>query len=272
MNLEAKSMILPGRQLRERKFTDVEIPVVIERELRIIFNGKHLVTASLMPGMEQEFVTGYLFSQGFIKTTKDISSLVVEGASASVTLSETAVPALTETSYRIVSGGGRTAYTDGSLPEIRSDLTVQKDAVFRAMNHLFDIATVYKETKGVHSAGIFTPTAEPVCIVEEIGRHNCLDKAIGYALLRNIDCSRHFIASTGRMASEMVAKLCRAGFPVVATKTAVTDKGLETAQASGMTLIGFVRDRGTRINTDMEVRVIEEPVMKIYTGGERITC
>ena len=157
------------------------------------------------------------------------------------------------------------------FPQIESDLTLQKDVVFQAMNRLFDMGALYKETEGAHAAGIFTPAAEPVCMVEDIGRHNCLDKAIGTALLQNIRCSRHFLVSTGRMASEMVAKLCRAGFPVVATKTAVTDRGRETALACGMTLIGFVHDTGMKLHTDMAVRIIEEPVMKIYTGAERIS-
>ena len=133
------------------------------------------------------------------------------------------------------------------------------------------MGTLYKETEGAHAAGIFTTAAEPVCIIEDIGRHNCLDKAIGYALLHTVSLNDHFLVSTGRMASEMVAKLCRAGFPVAATKTAVTDRGRETALACGMTLIGFVRDTGMKIHTDMSVRIIQEPVMKIYTGDERIT-
>ena len=74
------------------------------------------------------------------------------------------------------------------------------------------------------------------------------------------------------MASEMVAKICRAGIPLAATKTAVTDKGLEIGQKHGLTLIGFVRDAGTRIHTDMAVRVINRAGMKIYSGAERVPC
>jgi len=270
MSFLPTSMTLPSRQLRDGRFRDAEPSVVAECELRIHLNSRHLATASLMPGMEREFVTGYLFGQGFIKAPQDMLSLVIEGTSAHVMLPAAAVPSASATSYRIVSGGGRTAFTDDALPEVRSDLTLKRDAVFQAMNRLFEIATVYKETEGAHAAGIFNGAAEPLCIVEDIGRHNCLDKAIGRALLRRIDCSRHFLVSTGRMTSEMVAKLCRAGFPVAATKTAVTDRGRETALACGMTLIGFVRDAGTRIHTDMDVRIIETPVMKIYTFAERI--
>jgi len=73
------------------------------------------------------------------------------------------------------------------------------------------------------------------------------------------------------MASEMVAKICRAQIPVVATKTAVTRSGLEIGKRCGLTIIGFVRDTGTRIHTNMEVRTIIEPGMKIYTNPERIS-
>ncbi len=270
MSIQPTSIKIPSRQLREGRFDNAAPSVVIERELQIILNGTPLATASLMPGMEKEFVTGYLFGQGFITTPQDISFLIINETSAVVTLRNTAAPAPAVTAYRIVSGGGITAFANDILPEIRSEIILQKDAVFQAMNRLFQIATVYKETEGAHAAGIFTPEAEPVCIVEDIGRHNCLDKAIGYALLHNIDCGCHFIVSTGRMTSEMVTKLCRAGFPVVATKTAVTDKGRETALACGITLIGFVRDTGTRIHTDMDVRVVKDRGMKIYTGPKRI--
>jgi FdhD protein len=74
------------------------------------------------------------------------------------------------------------------------------------------------------------------------------------------------------MASEMVNKISRAGIPVVATKTAVTDKGLDIGKKRGLTVIGFLRDAGTRINTDMEVRVIDEAGMKIYTEAGRVPC
>ena len=138
------------------------------------------------------------------------------------------------------------------------------------MNTVLGKAGIYRETEGVHATGLFTSEATPICLAEDIGRHNTLDKAIGYALLQGIDCGKIFTVSTGRMASEMVTKICRAGIPLVATKTAVTDKGLEIGQQCGLTIIGFVRDVGTRIHTDMEIRVFDKSEMKIYCGTKRV--
>ena len=263
------------RKLTGGKFSDSHVSVIVEKELAMFINGAHLATASIMPGMEKEFVTGYLFGQGFIKSMKEITSIEVEGNTAKVTsgnmldLSKRSG----KTTYRIVSGGGRTAYSEETeLPEIESRMKVAREAVFRSMNALFETATMYRETEGVHAAGLFNVGGDPLYVVEDIGRHNTLDKTIGYGLMNNIDFSNVLLVSTGRMASEMVLKICRAGIPLVATKTAVTDKGLEIGRKSGLTIIGFVRDVGTEINTDMEVRVIQEAGMKVYSGVERVLC
>jgi FdhD protein len=261
-------------QLSDGQLSPIETGVVIEKEFSIFLNGERLATAAIAPTFEKEFVVGYLFGQGFINGIEELASLEIENNIAKVTLKniKKALPGTTA-SYRIVSGGGRSAYSDKTrFNKIKTDVKIGKKEIFGAMNALFENAGLYGETEGVHAAGLFTAAATPVCIVEDIGRHNTLDKITGYALLNKVDCSHTFLVSTGRMASEMVAKICRIGIPVVATKTAVTDKGLEIGKKYGLTIIGFVRDTGTKIHTDMEVRVIKKAGMKIYSGAKRIIC
>jgi len=262
-------------RLADGRFTRSKTSVIIEKELPVYVNGKHLVTASITPAMEKEFVIGYLLGQGFIDRLEEIISVEIDDAGAQVRLkNDRKTNARTGgTSYRIVSGGGRTAYAvEANLPNIKSQHEISPKLLFKAMNTLFEIARMYRETEGAHAAGLFTADGSPVCIAEDIGRHNTIDKVIGHALLNRVDFDSMFLVSTGRMASEMVAKICRAGIPLAATKTAVTDKGRELGEKHGMTIIGFVRDTGTRINTDMEVRVIGEAGMKIYTGAGRVPC
>jgi FdhD protein len=271
----ATSKSVKCRQLADGKFTRSKTSVIIEKELPIYINGKHLVTASITPAMEREFVIGYLFGQGFIDSLDEVTALEIEDNGAQVRLKNgRKLPAKSGgTSYRIVSGGGRLAYAgETDLPKITGRQKISQQLLFKAMNILYETARMYRETEGAHAAGLFNADGSLVCIVEDIGRHNTIDKSIGYAILNKVDCDNTFLVSTGRMASEMVAKICRAGIPIAATKTAVTDKGRETGRGHGMTLIGFVRDTGTRINTDMEVRVIDEAGMKIYTGARRVRC
>ena len=91
MSIQPTSIKIPSRRLREGRFENAEPSVVIERELHIILNGTPLATASLMPGMEKEFVTGYLFGQGFITATQHLS-LILNETSAAVTLQDIPPP------------------------------------------------------------------------------------------------------------------------------------------------------------------------------------
>ena len=279
MNTERKkeetAEILEVRKLTGGRFVQGRTSVVIERELPISVNGQHLVTASLSPVMVKEFVTGYLFSQGFIDGYNEIESIKLENDSANVSLGggKKLASRANNASLRIVSGGGKAVYFEKAvLPEIKSGVTIEKEVIYRVMNILFERAEIYRNTEGGHAAGLFKADGMPVIIAEDIGRHNTLDKVIGYALMNRIDVSKAFLAATGRMTSEMVTKICRARIPVAATKTAVTSAAIKMAGRSGLTLVGFVRDTGNRINTDMEVRIIEKAGMKIYTHPGRITA
>ena len=271
-----------GKSSPHRKITAVRISdglrvnaetlVITEKELPVYLNGARLATASLAPGMEKEFAAGYLFGQGFIEGFDDITSLEIEDNTAQIILKNKDLT-VKGADYRIVTGGGRTAYFKESfIRKIDSDMIMEKDIIFQAMETLFQQASIYKETEGAHAAGLFNKDGKAIIIVEDIGRHNTLDKVTGYILLNKIATADTFLVSTGRMASEMVTKICRCGIPIAATKTAVTDKGMQIAEQHGLTLIGFVRGAGTKINTDMDVRVVKETGMKIYTGAARIRC
>jgi FdhD protein len=203
--------------------------VVTEFGLSLIVDGQPLTTAMITPLMKREFVVGHLFSRGIIAGVADIKSLTIKGDRADVAL---------------VGKGGRV----GSPPKIDTDFRASRQDIFEGVSAILK-SELYAETAAIHSAGLFGWGAKTLCLAEDIGRHNALDKVIGYTLINKIDLSHSFAASTGRMASDMVAKICRAGIPIVATKTAVTKAGVEIGQKCGLTVIGFVRDGAMKIYT-----------------------
>jgi FdhD protein len=227
--------------------------VVTEIGLSIIINGEHFATAMITPMMEKEFVIGHLFGQGIIDNIADIESITVKENIAEVTL-------LKEEKEEDKAKG---------LAEIHSDFKVGREDIFDGVNAILK-SKIYAETEAIHSAGLFKRGAEPICIAEDVGRHNALDKVIGYALINKVDFRNTFATSTGRMVSDMVSKICRANIPVVATKTAVTKLGVEIGQRYGLTIIGFVRDVGMKIAKDTDVRIATNRGMKIYTNPQRI--
>jgi FdhD protein len=100
---------------------------------------------------------------------------------------------------------------------------------------------IFTETEAVHSAGLFLDGKKTICIAEDLGRHNALDKVIGYALLQNIDLGRTMAASTGRQPSEMILKCRNASIPIIATKGVPTTLAIEIAKDAGITIAGLVR-------------------------------
>ena len=223
--------------------------IVTELGLSVYVNGEHITTSMITPMLEKEFVVGNLFARGMIGSADDIKSLKIKDDTAEVVLPER-------------------KSVERSL-EIHSDFKVSRDDVFKGMNVILS-SEIYAETGGIHSAGLFKRKAEPVCVTEDIGRHNALDKVIGYALINGIDLQNTFATSTGRMVSEMVFKVCRANIPVVVTKAAVSKLGIEIGEKYGLTIVGYVRDKGMKISSDTGERIATERLMKIYTYPERI--
>ena len=226
--------------------------VAEEVPLSIFINGRHFATAMTSPAMAEEFVAGHLFSEGIVKGLEEIESLEVEGNAAKVVLTD---PIRAIRSKRpILSGcGGTDSFLDISrLPKVGSDLKVGEGEIHAAMREISRSA-LHEATGGVHSVGIFDRRGI-VCRVEDIGRHSALDKAIGRCLLEGADLAEAFVASTGRVSSDMALKCSFSGIPMIASRGATTSLAIEIAERTGLSIVGFVR--GGKMN--------------VYTGKERV--
>ncbi len=201
--------------------------VVREIGLAIFVNNRHFTTVMMTPLMEEEFVVGHLFGQGIIEGASEIESITIEDNAAEVTLRQMTAR--------------RKNYS-----RIHSDLNIHMKNVIDGVNAILK-SKIFAETEAVHSAGLFKSGIESICIAEDIGRHNALDKVIGYGLLNEIDFSNTFAASTGRQPSEMILRCCRANIPIIATKGVPTSLGIDIAKEAGLTIIGLVRENGITI-------------------------
>jgi len=226
--------------------------VVEELPLSIFINGRHFVTAMISPQMVREFIIGYLFSEKVIKNIEEIESLQIEKNIAKVIIS-VPLKVLSEKKL-IVSGcsGGSSFLDELKLPKISSNLKIDISNIFGGLKSLLN-SDLHKMTGGVHIVGLFHKKAL-ICISEDIGRHNALDKVIGCGLIKNIDFEETFVACTGRISSDMALKCSVASIPIIASRGAVTSLAIDIAEKTGLTAIGFVRGRR----------------MNIYSNGERI--
>jgi FdhD protein len=195
--------------------------IIRETALTISVDRQPLATAMILASLEKEFVIGHLCGQGIISNIADITSLTIKNNHAEVVLS-----------------GKKNGHKDKT--QIHSDLSVSREDVFSCVRAILK-SDIFDETEAVHSAGLFARGRETICIAEDLGRHNALDKVIGYGLLNNIDFGTTLAASTGRQPLEMILRCRHANIPIIATKGVPTTLAVETAAKAGITIAGLVR-------------------------------
>ncbi len=227
--------------------------VIVEKPLSLFVNGRAVLTAVTSPSMIEEFVTGYLYTERIIRSPDDIESLQVRDADVRV-ITKDLVSTLGPKKTVLSGCGGSGSFLDFSaLPEIQSDLSIPRDEI-PAMVRVALESELHVKTGGIHVVGLIID-GKLAAVVEDIGRHNALDKVVGSALLKKMDLSRSYIIISGRISSEMVRKCLVANIPVIVSRGATTTFALEIAEKKGLTVIGFVRSTK----------------MVIYTHPKRIT-
>ena len=238
------------RKLDGDEVEEATCQVVEEVPLSIFINGRHFVTAMISPEMKSEFVTGHLFAERIVSGREEIESLEIEGNIARAIVSN---PMRAIVPRRpIVSGcGGIASFLDESkLPEIKSDLKIGKEQAQEAMKAI-SLSEIHMATGGVHSVGLFNET-EAVSIIEDIGRHNALDKAIGHALAEDVDLGRTFVACTGRISSDMALKCSVAGIPIIVSRGATTSLAISIAERTKLCIVAFLRGKRLSVYTNRE--------------------
>jgi len=218
--------------------------VVIEVPLSVYVNGRHALTAMISPEMLEEFVTGFLYTERIIRKPEDIDSLRIEDKNAGTPSASVLTKnrfSIMFSSKTVLSGcGGDTSYIDPDrLPKVQSDMTAELSTITKIMKETL-ISDLHTRTGGIHIVGLFGPDGK-ICIVEDIGRHNALDKVIGYGLKHNMDFSKTIVTCSGRLSSEMIREFLIANIPIIASRGATTALAISMGEQAGLTIIGFVR-------------------------------
>jgi len=258
---------VPGKMSRTMPCLKVEgdscekIPheVVEELPIAVFVNGRHAMTAMMSPVDLEDFVTGYLFTEQIVKGVDDIESIKIEQNRISVitkNLFKVLGPKKT-----ILSGcGGSTSFIDpGKLPKIQSTFTISTDAIRTAQRSLPD-SDLHKATGGIHMVALLDQE-KVLKVAEDIGRHNAVDRVIGFGLRHHLDFSQTYMISSGRISSEMVRKCLMANIPVIVSRSATTTLAVQIAGETGLTVIAFARGGKMNIYTHPE-RIVENPAAR----------
>ncbi len=224
----------------------VKDSVVKEFPLKIFINGIEFSTLLCSPDQLKYLVIGHLYSEGVIKDSREIKNFKLNEFDGVVNVGLKHVDFNKRIKNRVIYSGCAYFYDYKNLKikRIKNDLKVKKKYVLGLMEQLQLRSKLFQETGGVHASALSDKRI--IFFTEDIGRHNTIDKIIGYSLVKRIKLKNKVILTTGRLSSEMVLKLAKAGIPVIVSKSAPTDMAVNLAKKLNITLIGFVR--GKRFN------------------------
>jgi FdhD protein len=135
------------------------------------------------------------------------------------------------------------------LEPLQSDVKVSAELLSHLVGQLTRQQDAYRAAGGIHAAAVFDLHGRPIAVCEDIGRHNAVDKATGYCLLRGIPLRDKVLLSTGRASYDMVTKGVRLGLPILASISSPTSLAVELAEALNCTLLGYLRGRTLNVYT-----------------------
>ena len=238
---------------------DVAGWVVEEAQICISVNGSELATFMASPRDLKPMALGFLANEGIIQTLDDIRHLHLAKNNTCVDIW------LHDTSFEkprkfiITAGcGGGVTFDDLSAEHepLTADLQATPEQLASLMREMHLGAELYQQARGIHTAVLATPT-QLLLQKEDIGRHNCLDKLRGAALLAGLETEGKILLTSGRISSEMINKARRLGTPIVCSRTSPTSLSVTLADAWNITLVAYLRQDRMRIYTHPE-RILDQ--------------
>jgi FdhD protein len=244
-------------------------------EIRLAAGAETQTVAVTMrtPGADFELAAGFLYGEGLLSDRDDVLQIAYcrdpgidpeqQYNIVTVRLAATSLPDLrslerhfyTTSACGVCGKASLEALQLRGCPVIGPGPQLEKKVLHELPNRLRRAQGVFESTGGLHAAGLFTPGGDALCVREDVGRHNAVDKLVGWALLnRELPLSDRIVMVSGRASFEILQKALVAGAPVVCAVSAPSSLAVNVAEEFGMTLIGFLRDK--RFN--------------VYAGRERL--
>ena len=252
--------------------------IAVEEPLELRVGGRALAVTMRTPGHDVELAHGFLLTEGVIGSAEDISnarycdSVDDEGRNTYNVLDVGLAPGVptpdpgVERNFYTTSSCGVCGKASLDAVRLRSRYSPSADETRVAAEVLVDLPDalrrrqqVFDRTGGLHAAGLFTASGELLVVREDVGRHNAVDKVLGWALLQGkVPASGCVLTVSGRTSFELAQKAVMAGVPVIAAVSAPSSLAVELAEECGLTMVGFIRNGSMNIYTHSDRVLLPE--------------
>jgi len=239
------------RAYADGTFEKISDEILVENSLVLEVDGKEEAEVILTRGFEKEWALGHLACRRMIRSMEDVDAVCIEPGRVRVfrKVAWEGIPLnsrfLSTASTRMVKGEHVREERPGALP---LEWSLPFETLQGAIAELAE-APLFRRTGSVHVGLLGSGTGHVRFRVEDVGRHNAVDKAVGWGLMQGVPLSDCFLAVSGRLPADMVYKAIGAGIPLVASVSAPTANGVAAALQGGVTLIGFAREGRMNIYT-----------------------
>ncbi len=239
--------------------------LAVEEPLEIRLAGRRFTLTMRTPGHDEELAAGFLFAEGFINDASELGEIrrvrgrkgAPEPNAIDIVLNVPADGLRSRLKRNFVMSSSCGVCGKTSIDSIRRRVAPASDsarvtpATLLALSEkLREGQRVFAATGGLHGAAIFSLEGTMIAIREDVGRHNAVDKVIGYALTNAmVPLAHHLMMVSGRLSFEIVQKAAAAGVPILAAVSAPSSLAVELAEEIGTTLVGFLRDGSFNVYT-----------------------
>jgi len=260
----------------------IETPVVVERPLTLYLNGQEIVTVMTIGDYPEYLAVGYLLNQNMLRFDDCVTGIDYDEELEVVVVRTARATDYEEKLKRKVRTSGCAQGTVfGDLMEKFEDVVLPGDAVLRTSwiytlsRKVNAVPSLYLEAGAIHGC-VLCEGDRPLVYMEDVGRHNAVDKIAGYMFLEGLTPAGKIFYTTGRLTSEMVIKTVQMGIPILISRSGFTAWGVELARQANLTLVGRAKGRRfvalageQRIVYDVDPRDAGEEDMRHQRKGGR---
>lgn len=247
----------------------VETSVTVERPLTLYLNGQEIVTMMTIGDYPEYLALGYLLNQNMLRRDDEVTAVDYDGEIETVVV-RTARGTDYEEKLRkkTLTSGCAQGTAFGDLMERFESVSLPASELhtswlYRLTHAINTMPSLYLEAGAIHGC-VLCWRDRPLVYMEDVGRHNAVDKIAGYMFRHGIEAGDKIFYTTGRLTSEMVIKTVQMGIPILVSRSGFTAWGVELARQAGLTLIGRARGQrfvalsgADRIVFDLDPAIVE---------------
>jgi len=248
----------------------VETSVTVERPLTLYLNGQEIVTMMTIGDYPEYLALGYLLNQNMLRRDDRVVAVEYDPEIETVVVrTERRTDYEEKLRKKTLTSGCAQGTAFGDLMERFESVTLppaelRTSWLYRLTHAINTTPSLYLEAGAIHGC-VLCEADRPLVYMEDVGRHNAVDKIAGYMFRHGIEPGNKIFYTTGRLTSEMVIKTVQMGIPILVSRSGFTAWGVELARQAGLTLVGRARGRRfialsgeERIVFDLDLAMVEE--------------